>query len=114
MRRYFAKPYERESKNIKVELDLSNYVTRADFKKSAAANASNFAAFASNFTSDFAAKSDLAILKGEVDKIDIGKLKTVHFNFYKLSNVVDNDLVKKLCLINQSLRLTLLILVHLF
>ena len=107
MRGYFAKPYEHDSKNIKVELDLFNYVTRADFKKSAGANASNF-------TSDFAAKLDLASLKAEVDKIDIGKLKTVHFNFYELSNVVDNDLVKKLCLINQSLRLTLLILVHLF
>ena len=69
-------------------------------KKAAVANASNFADFTSNFTSNFTAKSDLASLKAEVDKKDTSELKAVHFNFYKLSNVVDNDLVKNLCLIN--------------
>ena len=46
-------------------------------------------------TSNLAAKSDLASLKAEVDKIDIDKLKTVPFDLFKLSNVVDNGVVKK-------------------
>ena len=46
-------------------------------------------------TSNLAAKSDLASLKAEVDKIDIDKLKTVPFDLFKLSNIVDNSVVKK-------------------
>ena len=42
-----------------------------------------------NLTSNSAAKSDLASLKAEVDKIDIGKLKTVPTDLSILSNVVD-------------------------
>ena len=48
-------------------------------------------------TSNLAAKSDLARLKAEVDKIDIGKLKTAHADLSKLSNVVNNDVVIKNC-----------------
>ena len=45
-------------------------------------------------TSNLAAKSDLVSLKAEVDKIDIDKLKTVPFDLFNLSNVVDNDVKK--------------------
>ena len=38
---------------------------------------------------------DLASWKSKVDKIDIEKLKTVLVDLYKLSNVVDTDVVKK-------------------
>ena len=48
-------------------------------------------------TSNLAAKSDLARLKAEVDKIDISKLKTAHADLSKLSNVVNNDVVIKNC-----------------
>ena len=48
-------------------------------------------------TSNLAAKSDLARLKAEVDKIDIGKLKTAHADLSKLSNVVNNYVVIKNC-----------------
>ena len=34
-------------------------------------------------------------LKAELDKIDIDKLKTVPVNLSKLSNVVNNEVVKK-------------------
>ena len=51
-------------------------------------------------TSKLAAKSDLASLKTEVDKIDVDKLKTVSVDLSKLSNVVNNDVVKKLFMIN--------------
>ena len=32
MRHYVSKPYKHSIGNIKVELDLSNYATKADFK----------------------------------------------------------------------------------
>ena len=43
---------------------------------------------------------DLAVLKAELDKIDIDQVKTVAVNLSKLRNVVDNDVVKKPCIIN--------------
>ena len=48
-----------------------------------------------NFLKKLASKSDLFSLKAEVDKIDAGKLKTVLVELSKLSNLVDNDVVKK-------------------
>ena len=48
-----------------------------------------------------ALKSNLASLKARIDKVDVGKLKTVPVDLSKLSNVVNNDLVKKrLCMIS--------------
>ena len=76
---YFA-PYRSFGKNIKVELDLSSYATRADLKDVTHVDVSSFAS-----------KTNLASLKTEVDKIDVGKLKTVP----KLSNAVKNDFFKK-------------------
>ena len=37
------------------------------------------------------------ILKAEVDKIDVDQLKTVPVDLSKLSNVLDNVVVKKNC-----------------
>ena len=45
--------------------------------------------------SSFALKSNLASVKNEVDKQDIDKLIPVPNNLAKLSNVVQNDVVKK-------------------
>ena len=45
--------------------------------------------------SSFASKTNLAALKTEVDKIDAEKLKTVPVDLARLSNVVNNDVVKK-------------------
>ena len=45
--------------------------------------------------SAFVSKTNLAALKTEVDKIDADKLKTVPVDLAKLSNVVNNDVVKK-------------------
>ena len=49
-------------------------------------------------TSNLAAKSDLASLKAEVDKIDIIKLKAIPVDLSKLSDVVNNDVVKAECI----------------
>ena len=46
-------------------------------------------------TSSFASKTNLAALKSEVDKIDIDKLKTTLVYIAKLTNTVENDLIKK-------------------
>ena len=44
--------------------------------------------------SEFAKKTDLTSLKLDVDELDVDKLKKIPVN---LSNVVDNDVVKKNC-----------------
>ena len=71
-------PYKSSSNNIKVELDLTNYAKKKDVD-----------------VSGFASKTNLAALKTEVDKIDADKLKTVPVDLAKVSNVVNNDVVKK-------------------
>ena len=45
--------------------------------------------------SNFASKTNLAALKTEVDKIDADKLNTVPVHLAKLTNAVENYLVKK-------------------
>ena len=46
-------------------------------------------------TLSFALKSNLASLKTEVDKLDIDKLVSVLIDLSKLSDEVNNDVVKK-------------------
>ena len=43
MSQYFHKPYEHSGGNLKVELDLSNYATRADLKKATCVDTSHLA-----------------------------------------------------------------------
>ena len=45
--------------------------------------------------SSFASKTNLAALKTEVDKIDTDKLKTALTDLAKLTNAIENDVVKK-------------------
>ena len=77
-------PYRISSNNIKVELDLTNYATKTDLNNITHVD-----------TSSFASKTNLAALKTELDKIDIDKLKTGPVDLAKLTNAVENDLVKK-------------------
>ena len=63
---------------MKVELDSSNYVTKANLKNAAGID-----------TLDFAKKPDLANLKSDVDKLDIDKLKNVPTNLSNLKSKVD-------------------------
>ena len=65
MSQYFPKPCRSFEGNVKIELDLSRYATKAELKNATGVD-----------TSKLTAKSDLAILKEELDKIDVGKLKT--------------------------------------
>ena len=89
MSQYFPKTSEHFNGNIKVKLDLPNYAIKTELKRAAGID-----------TFNLAAKSDLAILKAEVDKIDIEKLKTFPADLSKLSNIVNSNIVKKVCRIN--------------
>ena len=84
------------------KIDLSNYATKLNLKNATGVEASKLAA-----------KSDLASLKAKVDKIDAGKLKTVLVDLSKLSNVVNNDVVKKTMYDNLVAKVNNLILVDL-
>ena len=70
--------------DINVNVDLFNYATKADLKNATGID-----------TSKLAAKSDLASLKAEVDKLDIDKLIPVPVDLRKLSDLVKNDVNKK-------------------
>ena len=77
-------PYKSSSNNVKVELDLTNYATKTDLKNITHVDVSSFAS-----------KTNLAALKTEVDEIDTDKLKTAPTDLAKLTNAIENDVVKK-------------------
>ena len=74
-------------RNVKAELDLSNYATKANLKNATVVD-----------TSKFAKKVDLAILKSEIDKLD--KLETTPVDLIKLRDLVKNRLLKRLYMMN--------------
>ena len=63
---------------VKVELDLSNYATKADLKNATSVD-----------TSAFAKQVDSASLKFNADKLDIDNLKHVPTNLPNVKNKVD-------------------------
>ena len=77
-------PHKSSSNNVKLELDLINYATKTDLKNITHVDVSSFAS-----------KTTLAALKTEVDKIDTDKLKTAPTDLAKLTNAIENDVVKK-------------------
>ena len=77
-------PYKSSSNNVKVEIDLTNYATKTDLKNITHVHVRRFAS-----------KTNLAALKTEVDKIDTDKLKTAPTDLAKLTNAIENDVVKK-------------------
>ena len=83
MTQYYP-PYRNSSNNIKVELDLANYATKTDLNNITHVDVSSFAS-----------KTNLAALKTKVDKIDADKLKTTPADLTKLTNAIENDVVKK-------------------
>ena len=71
MSQYFPKPYETFGGNVKVELDLPSYARKLDLKIATGVDTSKLAAKLAD------------------------KLKTFPVDLSKLSNVVNNDVVKK-------------------
>ena len=102
---YYPAPDSHIRDKGKVVLDLSNYATKKELEHTAGID-----------TSDLAAKKDYFALKAEVDKLNINKLanvptslnslkpktqdvdadklKTVPVDFKKLSDAVDDEVVK--------------------
>ena len=80
----YYRPYKSSSNNVKVELDLTNYVTKTDLNNITHVDVSSFAS-----------KTNLVALKTEVYKIDTDKLKTAPADLGKLTNAIENDVVKK-------------------
>ena len=77
MSEYFPEP-KSSGRRVQVELDFSNYATKADLKNATGVD-----------TLKFAKKFDLAKLKSGVDKLDIDKLKNVPTNLSNLKSKVD-------------------------
>ena len=77
MSEHFPKPKSWKP-NLKVQLVLSNYATKADWKNETGVD-----------TLDFSKKTDLANLKSDVDKLDIKRLKYVPSNLSDLKSKVD-------------------------
>ena len=84
MSKYFPKPKSLGA-NVKVELDLSNYATKADFKNGTGVD-----------TLDFAKDSDFTNLKSDEDKLDIDKLKNIPCNLRNVERKVETFDVDKL------------------
>ena len=76
---------------MKIELNLSNYATKTNLNE-----------VSGILTFMLVSKKVLHSLKTEVDNLDVNKFKTVFAHLCKLSNVDDNDVVKKkLCIIHK-------------
>ena len=73
---YFPEP--KSGVRVEVELDLSNYATKADLKNAAGVD-----------TSKCAKKVDLTSLKSNLDQLDIDKFKNVPSNLNNLKSKVD-------------------------
>ena len=82
MSQYFPKLSKSFGENVSAKVDLSNYTTKTDLKNITHADSSNFAL-----------KTNLAVLKTVVDKLDKLALVSVHLS--KLRDVVENGVVKK-------------------
>ena len=80
----FFPTYRSSRRNIKIELNLSSYATKTNFKNVTHVDVSSFAF-----------KTNLASLKSKVDGINADRSKPVPEDLAKLSKVVKNDVVKK-------------------
>ena len=89
MSQYFPKPFRSFGGNINVKVDLSNYATKTDLKNVTHVD-----------TSSFALKTNLVSLNTDFDKLDIDKLAPVPVDLSELSDVLKNDVVKKLFMAN--------------
>ena len=84
MSQYFPKPYEPFEGDINAKVHLSNYATKTELRKATEID-----------TSNLALKSNLAKLKAEVDKIDLCKSKNNDVTLSKLSDILNNEVIKK-------------------
>ena len=89
MSQNFLETHEFSGRNVKVELDLSNYAKKVYLKGETGID-----------TSMLLSKTNLASMRTKIDNLDVDKLKTVPVDLRKLCNVIDNNVAKKLYMIN--------------
>ena len=82
--KYFPPYITLHLENIKVELDLTGYLTKKYLEDTTHVN-----------TSSFALKTNLSPLKTEADQLDIPKLSTVPADLAKLTKEVQEHFIKK-------------------
>ena len=92
MSEYFPKPNSLRA-NVKLALELSNYVTKTDLK-----NTTGFD------TSSFTKQRNLSNLNSDVDKLDVVKLKNVSTGLSNLKGKVNRLDVDKLVHVPVDLR----------
>ena len=81
---------------MKVELNLSNYVTKADSKMQEVLIHQNLICVDRLDTDKLKnVPTNLSNLKSKVDKLDVDKLVPIPIDLSKLSDVVKNDVLKK-------------------
>ena len=80
MSEHFSEP-KSLGRRVKVELDLSNYATKADLKSVTTVDTSNFA---------------------KIDKLDVNKLIPIPVDLSELSDLIKNIVVKKMYIIPRS------------
>ena len=81
---YFPEPYKYSGENVRVELDIPDYVTKTDLKGATDID-----------TSTLASKTNLAGSKAKVKNLYVDKTRIVSVDLIKLRNLVDTDVVKK-------------------
>ena len=101
MSQYFPKEFSRSRGFVKVQTDLSNYEMKVELKEAIDIG-----------TSTLVSKTNLAGLKTKADTLDMDNLNSVSAALRKLRNVVDSDVVKKVCMINLLPKSVLLVLRH--
>ena len=88
---------------VKVVLDLSNYATKEELERATSIDTSDLAAkniwllgklFKLDINKLTNVPTSLDNMKTKVDYFDVGKLKTVLVDLKKLSDIVDNEVVK--------------------
>ena len=94
---------------MKVELDLLNYTTKSDLKIATGDDISNFAKNVDSGLEDKLyidklknVSTGLNSLKSKVDKLDVDKIAPAPADLSKLSDVVRNDVVKKMFIMLKS------------
>ena len=124
IKKSYYSPNNHSKNKIEVELDLSNHARKSDLKKATGADTSEFAKKTHLATLKLEVEkleihklekvpSDLSNLKSKIDELDIGKLKTSPIDLNKLSNVLKNEVVKKIVFDELVKKLLLLILMNL-
>ena len=109
MSEYFPEPNSL-GVSMKVELDLSNYAIKADLKTAAGVDTSKFAkkvdlanlksnVYKIDFDKLENVSTNLSNLKSKVDELDVDRLVHVPVDLSKLSDLVKNDVIKKMYII---------------